>query len=232
MKILIVEDDTDTRELIRDALTSHSHTSDISADGADGSFLARTYEYDAIILDYSLPKKDGLTVCKEIRAAHKTTPIIFLSSTDDVDIKVKALEAGADDYMVKPFSLNELHARLKAITRRPKEIQKNILCVEDLTLDTETHLVIRGTTPIHLTRKEFNLLEYLMRTPGIIVSRALIIEHVWTADSDPFSNTVEAHIRNIRKKINTGSAPDLIGNIPGRGYIIDSPERLKRIVNI
>ena len=230
MKVLIIEDDTSTAEMIRAGLHSKSHTSDISNDGADGSFMARSYEYDAIILDYSLPKKDGLRVCSDIRTAGKMVPIIFLSLTDDTDIKVRALDHGADDYMTKPFSLNELQARLTAVTRRPTVIQQSVLTVDNLTLDPTRHAVARGGAPIHLTRKEFNLLEYLMRTPGSIVSRALIIEHVWTADSDPFSNTVEAHIRNIRKKINIKRAPNLIGNVPGRGYVIDTPSNLRKIL--
>ena len=229
MKVLVVEDDIATGELIRDGLSSRSHTADISNDGADGSFMARSYDYDAIVLDYSLPKKDGLTVCKDIRTSGKSVPIIFLSSTDATDMKVKALEHGADDYMTKPFSLNELDARLKAITRRPQNIQKNILAVDTVMLDQVGHMVTRDGNPIHLTRKEFNLLEYLMRSQGNIISRTLIIEHVWTADSDPFSNTVESHIRNIRRKLNAGNKPNVIGNILGRGYVIDTPSNLRKM---
>ncbi len=229
MKILIVEDDKATAEMVRDGLSSHSYTTDVSFDGADGSFMARSYEYDAIVLDYSLPKKSGLIVCKDIRNAGKSTPIIFLSGLDATETKIEVLEHGADDYMTKPFSLDELRARLKALTRRPAQIQEHIIKVHDLTLNTQTNVVSRNGKTIHLTRKEFGLLEYFMRHKGIMLSRTSIIEHVWTADNDPFSNTVEAHIRNLRKKINFGNRLDLIRNLPGRGYIIDKPEHLARL---
>ena len=229
MKILIVEDDKATAEMVRDGLSSYSYTTDVSFDGADGSFMARSYEYDAIVLDHSLPKKSGLVVCNEIRGAGKSTPIIFLSGLDATETKIEALEHGADDYMTKPFSLNELNARLKALTRRPAQIQEHILKVHDLTLDTQTNIVTRGEKAVHLTRKEFGLLEYFLRHKGIVLSRTSIIEHVWAADNDPFSNTVEAHIRNLRKKINSGGRPDLIRNLPGRGYLINSPEHLARL---
>ena len=229
MKLLIVEDDRETAETLRHGLLAESHAVDVAENGADGAFMGKSFDYDAIILDYSLPKKDGIQVCKEIRSAKKNTPIIFVSVTADCGTKVSALENGADDYMTKPFSLQELYARLKAVTRRPANMTDPILCVGDLSLDTEKHLVWRGDTPIHPTRKEFNLLEYFMRHKSTVLSRTLIMEHVWTADSDPFSNTVEAHIRNLRKKINIGEKPDMIANVPGRGYIIDAPENLEKL---
>ncbi len=229
MKVLIVEDDVATAEMVRNGLASYLYTTDVSFDGADGSFMARSYEYDAIVLDHSLPKKSGLTVCKDIRAAGKTTPIIFLSGLDAGETKIEALEQGADDYMTHPFSLDELDARLKALARRPIQIQERILQVHDLTLDTQTHVVTRGGKTIHMTKKEFGLLEYIMKHKGIVLSRTSIIEHVWAAENDPFSNTVEAHLRNLRKKINFGNKPDLIRNLPGRGYIIDTPEHLARL---
>ena len=222
MKILFVEDDKDTADLVREGLSSDSFTVEIAEDGQAGAFLARSYEYDAIILDHSLPKKNGLTLCKEIRAGGKSVPIIFLSVTGDTDTKVAALESGADDYMTKPFSISELRARLRAIARRPKDSKlQNILTVGDLTLDTNKMSATRGGLNITLTRKEFMVLEYLVRNSGTILSRSTIMEHVWTADSDPFSNTVESHIRNIRKKLNVGEKPDMIRNVAGRGYIIE-----------
>jgi len=228
MKVLIIEDDPVVAELVKESLKI-ANTVEVANDGADGSFLARSFEYDIIILDYSLPKKNGLQICDEIRASGKRTPILFLSATGDVATKVLALEHGADDYMTKPFSLQELEARLKAISRRPAEITKQILTIDDLELDTKSRDVRRGSTSIHLTRKEFNLLEYLMRNKGTVVSRALLLEHVWTADSDPFSNTLEAHVRNVRKKLNVENKPDLIVTVPGRGYLIDTPTNLSRI---
>ncbi len=224
MKVLIVEDDPGIAELLKEGLSADSHTVEIATNGADGSFLARSYEYDAIVLDYSLPKKNGLTVCKEIRSAGKTTPILFLSVTEDTDIKVAALGMGADDYVTKPFSIEEFGARVKAVTRRSHTFTPTRLKVRDLILDADACMVSRNGKAIKLTRKEYTLLEYFLRHPYAVLSRALILEHVWAADQDPFSNTVEAHIRNVRKKINSGSNHKLIINIPGRGYILDRPD--------
>ncbi len=223
MKILLVEDDKSIAQLVRDSLSSDAYTVEVAEDGNEGGFLARSYDFDFIILDNSLPKKSGLTLCKEIRASGKSVPIIFLSVNNDVDTKVAALESGADDYMTKPFSMAELKARIKALSRRPKEMKsQDILRVADLLIDTSKQIVLRGGEEVVLTRKEFRVLEYLLRNIGTVLSRSTIMEHVWTADSDPFSNTVEAHIRNLRKKINIGNKMDLIKNVPGRGYIIDN----------
>jgi len=226
MKFLIIEDDKAVAEILREWLAANMHAIEIATDGAEGSFLARSYDYDAIILDYSLPKKDGLAVCKDIRTAGKTSPILFLSSTTDTAVKVAALEAGADDYLTKPFELSELNARLRALTRRPHELKQPVIRVGDLSLDTDKHTLSRGGHAIQLTRKEFGLLEYLMHNAGNVMSRNLIMEHVWTADSDPFSNTVEAHIRNLRKKISAEKGDDMIINVPGRGYMLDTPENI------
>lgn len=229
MKYLVIEDDRGTAEMVRNGLASGNNVVEVASDGSDGSYLGRSYDYDAIVLDYSLPKKDGLVVCKEIRVSGRSTPILFLSMTDDTETKVAAFKLGADDYVTKPFSMQELSARLNAITRRPAIVDKTVLKVGDLSLNTEKHIVHRGNKQIHLTRKEFMLLEYFMKNIGIILSRALLIEHVWTADSNLFSNTVEAHIRNLRKKLNTGKKANLIANIPGRGYAIDTPDNLKKL---
>jgi len=225
MKVLIVEDDPALAEMLRSGLAADSHAVEVAKDGADGSFLARSFNYDAIFLDYSLPKKNGLVVCQEIRSAGKTTPIVFLSVNENTEIKVAALNSGADDYVTKPFSMQEISARLRAVTRRPQTIKSAVMRVRDLELNTDTCEVTRGTKSIRLTRKEFSLLEYFMSNPTTVLSRALIMEHVWAADNDPFSNTVESHLRNLRNKINIGHRPALIINVPGRGYIIDRPDR-------
>lgn len=228
MKFLIIDDDKVLAETVRASLTAELHTVEVANDGSEGAFLGKSYDYDAIILDYSLPKKDGLVVCKEIRTAGKTAPILFLSNTTDTAVKVAALENGADDYLTKPFELSELNARLRALTRRPRELKEPVIQVGELKLDTDKHVLTRGDRAIHLTRKEYSLMEYLMRHAGVVMSRAALMEHVWTADSDPFSNTIEAHFRNLRKKLNNGSEKDMIVNIAGRGYLLDTPENLEK----
>ena len=221
MKILIIEDDPDISEFIKIGLEADGFTVDISYDGQDGSYKSRINNYDAIILDYSLPIKNGFEVCDEVRSAGLTTPIIFLSVIGDTAKKIEALSKGADDYMTKPFSFDELKARVKALLRRPKKIENPIIKLGELTINIEKQTAHRGDLPIYLTHKEYSLLEYLVRNAGMVVSRTMIMDHVWSAESDPFSNTVEAHILNLRKKMNIGDKKDIIRNISGRGYIID-----------
>lgn len=226
MKILVVEDDVATANMIKNGLESGAHTVEVALDGADGSFLARSFEFDAIVLDYSMPKKDGLTVCDEIRQAGKKTPIIFLSIEDETSTKVAALKHGADDYLTKPFSIEELNARLQAITRRTPNGRESIIKIGDLLLDFDKQIASRGDDVLKLTRKEFCLLEFLMSKAGTFQSRAAILEHVWTIESDPLSNTVEVHIKNLRQKMNAGDKANMIINIIGRGYILDTPENI------
>lgn len=233
MKILVVEDDNGVAEMVKSGLSSDGHVVETADDGAEGSFLAKSYEYDAIVLDYSLPKKDGLKVCEEVRAYGRLTPILFLSIVGDIPVKVSALNGGADDYMTKPFSMDELRARVRALARRPATtLIPSGLALLDLTLDPEKQQVHRAGRLIRLTKKEFCLLEYLMRHTGTIMSRAMIMEHVWTADGNLMSNTVEAHVRNLRRKINSKRKPDLITNIAGRGYVMDTPENLKKFMPV
>lgn len=222
MKILLIEDDIEISNFIKNNLTEDVFSVDVARNGADGSFMARTNYYDVIIIDYSLPSKDGISVCEEIRSGDIQTPIIFLTIYNDIRKKVLALEKGADDYMTKPFALEELRARIFALARRPHKVESTLLVVDDLVLDTARKTVSRGSVPIYLTRKTYNLLEYLMKNKGIVLSRGIIMEYVWNSESDPFSNTVEAHISNLRKKINLEGKRDILRNIPGRGYIIDN----------
>ena len=230
MKFLIVEDDLNTATILKESLAAFSHTVEITGDGADGLFLAKSYEYDAILLDNSLPNKDGLSVCREIRSAGKTTPILFMSVDGETDTKLKAFKNGADDYMTKPFPLEEMRARIDAVTRRSSAVKGSTVSVADLAIDLDNHMVSRGGKAVHLTRKEFHMLEYFMRNAGRILSRAQLMEHIWTADGNPFSNTVEAHISNLRNKLNAGHKPNLIANVPGQGYVLDTPENLVKIV--
>ena len=221
MKILIIEDDKEMAYFIKTGLCEDSFSVEIVNDGSGGSFLARTNIYDVIVMDYSLPIKNGMEICEEIRNSGITTPIIFLTMHNEIKKKIQALNIGADDYMVKPFSLEELKARIKALSRRPKKIEDTILYIDDIVIDTLKKLISRGGIQIYLTRKTYNLLEYLVKNRGVILSRGMIMEYVWNSESDPFSNTVEAHILNLRKKINAGGKKDILRNIPGRGYIID-----------
>jgi DNA-binding response OmpR family regulator len=221
MRILIVDDDDDIRESLKFALEAETYSVDTASDGEKGSYLARTNEYDLIILDYMMPKKDGRTVCLEIRQAGKTVPIIMLTVRSTTEAKVELLNTGADDYLTKPYSFQELRARINALLRRPRQLESTTFKLGDLSVDTLRHKVIRANKEIYLTRKEFGLLEYLLRHQGIVVSRGMIMEHVWDSEGDPFSNTIEAHILNLRKKIDIHFKQKLIHTIPGRGYTIE-----------
>lgn len=221
MRILIVEDDKEIAEFIKLGLENESFAVDVAYDGEKGSYFARTNDYDLIVLDNSLPKKNGGEVCKEIRKAGKTMPILILSVHNSIDHKTTLLDIGADDYVTKPFSFRELISRIRALLRRPNKVEDSILVVGDLSLDVHKQTVIRDGKGIYLTRKEFSLLEFLMKHKGRVLSRGMLLEHVWDIGTDPFSNTIEAHIMNLRKKIHMGRKQELIHNIPGRGYTID-----------
>ncbi|MEN9622205.1 MAG: hypothetical protein RLZZ67_639 [Candidatus Parcubacteria bacterium] len=224
MRILIIEDDRELREFLKRNLQIETFTVDTAGDGEEGSYMGRTHEYDLILMDNNMPKKNGLEVCKDIRSSGKTTPIIMVSIQSEIGDKISLLNSGADDYITKPFSYKELSSRIRAILRRPHSIILPTLKIEDFTLDTMTQRAFRGRKDIYLTRKEFALTEYLMRNAGSIVSRATLIEHVWDDDLDPFSNTIESHILNLRKKIDLFSNRKIIHTVPGRGYKIDSAE--------
>ncbi len=220
MKLLLVEDDMDIQEFVRRGFKALSFIVDATGNGKHGSYLARTNEYDVIILDHSLPEQNGIEICEEIREAGSSVPIIFLSIIDNPKKKIEALSKGADDYLAKPFFFEELRERVRALLRRPPHITTPILSVNDLMLDIEKQTVTRAGRTIYLTRKEYTLLEYLMRNNGRAVSRSMILEHVWSAGSDPLSNTVESHILRLRKKVNAEHEEELIKNIPGRGYVM------------
>jgi len=221
MKILLVEDNISIRNVLRMSLEAQSFAIDEAPDGESGSYLARTNEYDLIILDNVLPKKMGGHVCKEIRDEGITTPIIMLSAKSDVLDKVRILDLGADDYITKPFSFEELLSRMKAVLRRPTQIQETILCIESIILNCDTQRVSKNDKDIYLTRKEFSLLEFLLKNKDRVISRAQIMEHVWDINANPFSNTIEAHILSLRKKIGD-TKKRLIQNVPGRGYRIST----------
>lgn len=221
MRILIIEDDLDISKMLGNYLESACFAVDKCSNGTEGSYLARTNDYDVIILDYMLPEKDGLRICHEIRESGKNIPILMTTVKGEISDKVELLNSGADDYITKPYSFEEILARINALIRRPRKIESPILQISNITIDTNRQRVMRGNKEIYLTRKEYSLLEYLSRNEGRIVSRGTIMEHVWNMESDPFSNTIEAHIFNLRKKIKKGKA-ELIRTVPGRGYMLDT----------
>lgn len=221
MKVLIVEDEEGIASFLKAGLESEYFAVDIAEDGEQGSYLGRTNDYDVIILDNMLPKRTGAEVCVDIRKMGITTPIIMLSVRSEMTTKVDLLNKGADDYLTKPFSLEELVARIRALLRRPQVISPEILCVDDLVMDTKRHVTKRGNKEIYLTKKEFMLLELLLRRKGAVVSRGAIMEHVWDMRIDPLSNTVESHILNLRKKTSQRGKKQLIHTVPSVGYIID-----------
>ncbi len=223
MRILVIEDDIFISDLLIKNLGSESFAIDVEKDGENGSYIARTNDYDLVLLDLLLPRRNGLQICRDIRAAGKTMPIIVLSIKNTPNFKIELLNAGADDYLSKPFSFEELLARVRAILRRPTHMEAPILIVGPLVLDQHQQTVLKAGKEIYITRKEFALLEYLMKNKNNVVSRGMIMEHVWNSESDPFSNTIEAHILNLRKKIDSDGGPKYIYNVPGRGYKICDP---------
>ena len=214
---MLIEDNMSIRNVLRLGLEGEGFAIDEAEDGEKGSYLARTNLYDLILLDNVLPKKMARQVCTEIREQNIHTPILLLSAKADTLSKVELLNSGADDYLTKPFSFEELKARIKTLLRRPHKIEDTVIKVDNLILNKNTHEVTRGNKRINTTRKEFSILELLMSNLGKIVTRSEMIEHVWDINADPCSNTLEAHVLNVRKKIGD-SKKQLIRNIPGRGY--------------
>jgi DNA-binding response OmpR family regulator len=221
MRILIIEDEPEMMSFLTDRLKEKGFAIDTADTGTKGIYLAKTNDHDVILLDYSLPEKNGFEVCEEIRRSGKNTPIIMISVTDSVPYKVKGLNSGADDYISKPFYFEELFARIQAVLRRPTAMESPVLSIDDLQLDTARQIVTRTGKPIYLTRKEFALMEFMLKHSGVVVTRGSIMEHIWDVNLDPFSNTIETHILNLRKKIEADGKIKLIHSVPGRGYKID-----------
>ncbi len=220
MRILVVEDDKEILNFLKSALKGENFAVDCAEDGERGLFLALTNEYDVILLDNMLPKKTGIEICSEIRKEGGSTPIIILSVKSEAIVKADLLNAGADDYVTKPFSFEELLARIKAVSRRPSLIKNDILTAGDLVLDQAAQTVKVGFRDVYLTRKEFSLLEFFLKNRGKVLSRGIIMEHVWDIGVDPFSNTIESHILNLRKKLAKNGIDNLICTVPARGYKI------------
>ena len=220
MRILIVEDEPKVASFIRRALEEESYAVDVCSDGIQGRDLASEVDYDLIILDLMLPGLPGIDVLKAVRDAKVVTPILILTARSKVDQRVKGLDAGADDYLTKPFAIEELIARVRALLRRASGDTAGILQVDDLILNPISHEVTRDGQRIDLTSKEYALLEYMMRNTGRVLTRPMIAEHVWDLDFDTFTNVIDVYISYLRNKIDRGHAHGLIHTIRGSGYTL------------
>lgn len=218
MRILLVEDNRQLSNSLRLSLVDDGYAVDVAFDGVEGEDLAEITPYDVIILDIMLPKKNGLEVCKTLRNDRVNTPILMLTARDALEDRVAGLDSGADDYLVKPFALEELRARLRALLRRESSSRSSLLKVGDLTLDPATHFVRRDSSSIDLTSKEYALLEYMMRNPNRLITREMAESHVWSYDYDGASNVVDVYIRRLRRKIDDPYPRKLIETVRGAGY--------------
>ena len=220
MKILLIEDDSQTADYIAKGLREHGHVVDKTDNGRDGLYMATGEPYDVMIVDRNLPKMDGLCLVKAARASGTRTPVLFLTTMGGVDDRVAGLEAGGDDYLVKPFAFAELLARVGALARRPPIVATTSLKVGDLEIDLLSRTVTRGGKRIELLAQEFKILEYLMRHAGEIVTRTMLLEKVWDFHFDPKTNIVETHISRLRSKIDKGFDKPLLHTVRGAGYVI------------
>lgn len=220
MKILVIEDEKRITSFVRKGLQYEGYTVDVAYDGVKGMEKAKDETLDLIVLDVMLPGKDGMKLCSELRDGGIATPVIMLTAKDSIDDRVKGLDAGADDYLVKPFAFKELLARIRSLLRRGDNVKQVILKIADLELDPASRVVKRGENEIELSKKEYSLLEYMMRNKNQVLTRTMIAEHVWDYDFDSFTNTIDVYIRYLRKKVDDGYAKKLIKTIRGVGYKI------------
>jgi len=225
MRVLVVEDERKIATYVKRGLEEQGYAVDIVYTGREALDWVETVEFDLIVLDILLPEMDGLTVCRILRERGNRVPILMLTARAAVDDRVNGLDAGADDYLVKPFALKELLARLRALSRRSEEAPKTtVVQVANLMLDTTTHRVRRGDADIQLTAKEFAILEYLVRHPDYVISRSEIADHVWNYDTYNQSNVVDVYIRNLRRKIDDAFELKLIHTVRGVGYRLSDHE--------
>lgn len=223
MRLLVVEDDPRLGPSLKKGLEGSHYAVDLVADGEDAVLMALATPYDLIILDILLPSLNGFEVCEQLRAHGKTMPVLLLTALGEVDHRVKGLDLGADDYLVKPFAFSELEARLRALLRRGTQVVNSTLQFLDITLDTLTHEVRRGERLITLGSKEYALLEFFMRHPHQVLSRTMIAEHVWDGDTDHLSNVIDVYIRYLRRKLCDQNEPDVICTVRGAGYQLKEP---------
>ncbi|MGA2111698.1 MAG: response regulator transcription factor [Anaerolineales bacterium] len=224
MRILLVEDNHRLHHSLRSSLEEDGYAVDSTYDGEEGENYALSTSYDLIILDIMLPKKDGFEVCRDLRLQGVRSLILMLTARDAIEDKVQGLDSGADDYLVKPFSMKELRARLRALLRRNQAEKSSRLEVGDLTLDPATHQVQRGGATLELTTREYAMLEYLMRNPNRLVTREMIESHLWNYDFVPASNVIDVYIRRLRRKIDDGFPLKLLTTVRGAGYRLDEPD--------
>ena len=224
MKILIVEDEQKTGDYLKQGLSEAGFVADLARDGIDGLHLALTGDYDLVVLDVMLPRLDGWEVLREIRQKGKHLPVLFLTARDQVEDRVKGLEYGADDYLVKPFAFSELLARVRALLRRGRTSEPELLQVADLELDLLRRRVTRAGRRIDLTAKEFALLELLLRRQGEVLPRSLIASQVWDMNFDSDTNVIEVAVRRLRAKIDDDFETKLIRTVRGMGYVLEIPE--------
>jgi heavy metal response regulator len=220
MRILLVEDDRKVASFIRKGLTEEGYAVDVAHDGETGLVMGLDRLHDVIVLDVMLPQKPGFQVLRELRQAKLTTPVLLLTARDTVEDKVQGLDAGADDYLTKPFAFAELLARVRALLRRGKAAQTPVLRAADVVLDPASRTVKRGGEPILLTNREFALLEYFLRNPGRVLTRTMIAEHVWDYSFDAGTNVIDVYVNYLRKKIDAGRDAKLIHTVRGVGYIL------------
>ena len=222
MRILLVEDEPSAAQMLAKGLREQCYAVDVATDGESAVYQAGINDYDLVILDVMLPLKDGLEVCRELRAEGLTFPILMLTARDAPPDRVAGLDMGADDYLTKPFDFHELLARLRALLRRGPALRPETVEIADLSIDMRARRVRRGGRQIELTAKEYALLEYMARRAGEVVTRAEIAEHVWEENFDPFSNLIEVYVQRLRRKIDEGHAPKLLRTRRGEGYVLAS----------
>lgn len=223
MRILLVEDDPQIARFVRKGLTEQSYAVDVAATGEEALYQASIGSFDAIVLDVIIPAPDGVEVCRRLRAQGSKVPILMLTARDAVPDRIVGLDAGADDYLVKPFQFEELLARLRALLRRGGATLPAVIAVGGLEIDTRSHRVRLDSKPVPLTTKEYALLEFLARNAGRIVGREEIAEHVWNEEFDPFSNLIEVYVNRLRRNIEKVSRKKLIQTVRGAGYMLEAP---------
>jgi len=218
MRVLLVEDERRLCNIIKRGLLEEGYAVDTAYDGEDGEYHAETTPYDLIILDIMLPKRDGIEICQQLRMKKVNTPILMLTAKDTVADRVKGLDAGADDYLVKPFAFSELLARIRALLRREGFSKSPRLQIGDLIMDTLTREVWQGQRKVELTTKEYVILEYFMRHPSMVITRTMLEEHAWDYEFDSMSNVIDVYIRRLRRKVDERGQPSLIQTVRGAGY--------------